>query len=50
MKKQAFLFSAGSYLDSVSYPKPTIDLSGVKYDIDAIEMRLQQIGFSTVKK
>lgn len=50
MKKQAFLFSAGEYLDSVSFPKPKLDLSGVKYDIQAMEVRLQQIGFTIVKK
>ena len=49
MKKQAFLFSAGEYLNSKSYPKPKLDLSGVKYDIQAMELRLQQIGFSIIK-
>lgn len=50
MKKQAILFSAGEYIDSKSFPKPKLDLSGVKYDVQAIEKRLQQIGFSVVKK
>lgn len=50
MKKNAILFSAGEYLDSKTYPKPSIDLSGVKYDIIALEKRLKQIGFNVVKK
>ena len=50
MKKQAFLFSASEYLDSKCYPKPTLDLSCVKHDIQAMEVRLQQIGFSIIKK
>jgi len=37
MQKNAVIFSAGEYLDSCIYPKPTLDLSGVKYDIVAIE-------------
>ncbi len=50
MKKQAFLFSAGEYLDSTCYPKPSLDLSCAKHDIQAMEVRLQQIGFSVIKK
>lgn len=50
MKKQAFLFSAGEYLDSSSHPKPKLDLPGVKYDIQAMEIRLQQIGFNIIKR
>lgn len=50
MQKKAVLFSAGEYLNSHTYPKPTLDLSGVKYDILAIEKRLNQIGFSVEKK
>ncbi len=50
MQKKAVLFSAGEYLNSLTYPKPTLDLSGVKYDILAIEKRLNQIGFSVEKK
>jgi len=50
MKKQAVLFSAGEYLDSKEYPKPSLDLTGVKYDTVAIEKRLKQIGFDIIKK
>ncbi|MFT8888069.1 MAG: caspase family protein [Ethanoligenens sp.] len=50
MQKKAVIFSAGDYLNSQSYPKPTIDLLGVKYDIIAVEKRLAQIGFNIVKK
>lgn len=50
MKKKAILFSAGDYLDSQVYPKPKLDLSGVKYDILAIEKRLNQIDFNVIKK
>lgn len=50
MQKKAILFSAGDYLDSRAFPKPSLDLSGVKYDILAIEKRLIQIGFDVVKK
>ena len=50
MQKKAVLFSAGEYLDSKVYPKPNCDLSGVKYDIVAIEKRLKQIGFDVTKK
>lgn len=50
MKKSAVLFSAGEYLDSKIFPKPSCDLSGVKYDIVAIEKRLKQIGFNVIKK
>lgn len=50
MQKKAFLFSAGDYMDSNAYPKPTLDLNGVKYDILAIEKRLKQIGFDIIKK
>lgn len=45
MLKKAFLFSAGNYQDSKSYPEPSISLSGVIYDIKAIEKRFKQIGF-----
>ncbi len=48
MKKQAFIFSAGEYL--VSKTLSINDLSGVKYDVLAIEKRLLQIGFDVVKK
>ena len=47
--KKALLFSAADYLASVSYPKGNIDLPSVEYDIPAIEKRLKQIGFDTVK-
>lgn len=50
MQKNAILFSAGEYQNSKLYPKPTLDLPGVKYDILAIEKRLQQIGFSVTKR
>lgn len=50
MKKNAVLFSAGEYLNSRTFPKPNCDLSGVKYDILAIEKRLKQIGFNVIKK
>lgn len=50
MKKNAVLFSAGEYLDSKIFPKPSCDLSGVKHDIAAIEKRLRQIGFEVTKK
>ena len=50
MKKNAVLFSAGEYLNSRTFPKPSCDLSGVKYDILAIEKRLKQIGFNVIKK
>lgn len=50
MKKSAILFSAGEYLDSQTFPKPILDLSGVKYDVVAMEERLQQIGFEVTKK
>lgn len=50
MQKKAVIFSAGEYLDSLSYPKPKLDLHGVKYDILAIEKRLTQIGFNVIKK
>lgn len=50
MQMKAVLFSASEYLDSLAYPKPTLDLSGVRYDILAIEKRLNQIGFSVEKK
>ncbi len=48
MEKQAFLFSAGEYL--VSKTLSINNLSGVRYDILAIEKRLLQIGFDVVKK
>lgn len=47
MQKKAFLFSAGEYLETTLSIK---DLSGVKYDVIAIEKRLTQIGFSVQKK
>lgn len=50
MQKRAVVFSAGEYLNSPSYPKPKLDLQGVKYDILAIEKRLNQIGFNVTKK
>jgi uncharacterized caspase-like protein len=50
MQKRAIVFSAGEYLNSSSYPKPKLDLQGVKYDILAIEKRLNQIGFNVMKK
>ncbi len=50
MKKSAVLFSAGEYLDSKTFPKPSCDLSGVKYDMVSIEKRLKQIGFDVIKK
>lgn len=37
MRKNAILFSAGEYQNSKTFPKPTCDLSGVKFDILAIE-------------
>ncbi len=50
MRKRAILFSAGEYLDSKTFPKPSCDLTGAKYDIIAIEKRLKQIGFDVIKK
>lgn len=47
MQKKAFLFSAGEYLPSKSLKID--DLSGVKYDISAMEKRLMQIGFNVAK-
>lgn len=47
MQKKAFLFSAGKYLPSKSLK--INDLSGVKYDILAMEKRLIQIGFDVAK-
>ena len=32
MQKKALLLSAGEYIDSQEYPKPSLDLNGVKYD------------------
>jgi hypothetical protein len=37
MQKRAVVFSASEYLNSPSYPKPKLDLQGVKYDILTIE-------------
>ncbi|WP_346929614.1 hypothetical protein [Clostridium sp.] len=37
MQKKAVIFSAGEYLNSPSYPKPKLDLQGVKYDILSID-------------
>lgn len=39
MKKKAIFFSAAEYIDSKTYPKPTIDLPGVYHDVVAIEKR-----------
>lgn len=50
MKKKAIIFSASEYLNSLSFPKPKLDLYGVRYDIVAIEKRLHQIGFDVIKK
>lgn len=50
MNKRAIIFSASEYLDSLSYPKPKLDLQGVSYDVLAIEKRLNQIGFNVTKK
>ncbi|WP_343337001.1 hypothetical protein TPELB_21290 [Terrisporobacter petrolearius] len=50
MQKKAILFSASEYLNSRNYPKPSLDLQGVNYDVLAIEKRLNQIGFNVVKK
>lgn len=50
MKKKAIFFSAAEYIDSKTYPKPTIDLPGVYHDVVAIEKRFHQIGFETIKK
>lgn len=50
MQKKAVIFSAGEYPDSRNYPKPQLDLPGVKYDILAIEKRLIQIGFNVTKR
>lgn len=50
MKKQAFLFSASDYDNSILYPKPTLDLPSVKYDIEAVRKRLEQIGFDVITK
>ncbi len=48
MQKNAVIFSASEYLSSKTL---TIeDLTGVKYDVCAIEKRLSQIGFNIVKK
>ena len=49
MQKKALLLSAGEYIDSQEYPKPSLDLNGVKYDILAMEKRLSQIGFAVTK-
>lgn len=49
MRKNAFLFSAGEYQNSKKFPKPKLDLTGVQFDILAIEKRLKQIGFETIK-
>lgn len=49
MKKKAIIFSAAEYIDSKTYPKPTIDLPGVYHDVVAIEKRFKQIGFDTIK-
>lgn len=46
MKKNALLFSAGNYLDSKSFRKSDLDLTGVKYDVKSVEKRLNQIGLS----
>ena len=43
MKKNAILFSARNYINSPILSVPS--LSGVKYDIQAINKRLTQIGF-----
>lgn len=43
MQKKGVLFSAGQYLASTV---PVSNLSGVKYDVVAIEKRLIQIGFN----
>ncbi|WPC42383.1 caspase family protein [Clostridium sp. JS66] len=50
MQKRAIIFSAGEYLNSLSYPKPKLDLQGVKCDVLAIEKRLNQIGFNVIRK
>lgn len=51
MKKTAVIFSAGEYFDSPTFPKPSIDLLGVKYDVVAMQKRLTQIGFDiTIKE
>lgn len=50
MRKNAILFSAGEYQNSKAFPKPSCDLSGVKFDILAMEKRLKQIGFDVIKK
>jgi hypothetical protein len=50
MQRRAVLFSAGEYLDSRTYPKPSLELVGIKYDILALEKRLTQIGFTVTKK
>ena len=50
MQKRAVIFSASEYLNSQNYPKPMLDLSGVNYDISAIEKRLIQISFNVTKK
>ena len=47
MQKKAFLFSAGKY--SKSKTLLVNNLSGVKYDILAMEKRLSQIGFGITK-
>jgi hypothetical protein len=50
MQKKAVLFSAGEYLNSRTYPKPTLDLSGVKYDILAIEKKTKSNWFQCRKE
>lgn len=50
MRKNAVLFSASEYQNSKTFPKPSCDLSGVKFDILAMEKRLKQIGFDVIKK
>ncbi len=32
MRKRAILFSAGEYLDSKTFPKPSCDLTGAKFE------------------
>lgn len=48
MQKKAILFSAGDYLSTPTYS--VNNLSGVKYDVEAMENRLIQIGFDVLKK
>lgn len=46
VRKNAVLFSAGEYQNSKTFPKPTCDLSGVKFDVLARQNVLRADGNS----